>query len=263
MPESMLDIQQLHFSYQTGLPLFQDIDLQISPAEFIGIIGPNGAGKSTLIKLIGGLLEPGRGNIFLDQKPIQSYSKKNLARMIGYVPQSVDLVFDLIVHEVVKMGRYPYLRGMFHEDDGDQAEVASALQRMDLQGLQNRPFSALSGGEKQRVIIASVLAQQAKILLLDEPTSSLDLKHQQSIYRILKKLSREERKTIIIVTHDINLAAQFCERLILLDKGAVLADGPPDQVLQFQLIQKVYGVKVYIDVNPFTKSLYIIPFDTQ
>jgi iron complex transport system ATP-binding protein len=263
MSEAMLDIQQLHFSYQTGPPLFQGIDLHISPAEFIGIIGPNGAGKSTLIKLIGGLLEPGQGHILLDQKAIQAYPKKELARMIGYVPQSVDLAFDFIVHEVVKMGRYPYLRGMLHEDNGDQAEVASALQRMDLQGLQNRPFSALSGGEKQRVIIASVLAQQANILLLDEPTSSLDLKHQQSIYRILKKLSREERKTIIIVTHDINLAAQFCERLILLDKGAVLADGPPDQVLQFQLIQKVYGVKVYIDVNPFTKSLYIIPFDTQ
>ena len=134
---------------------------------------------------------------------------------------------------------------------------------MDLNTFTDRSFTQLSGGEKQRVLIASALAQEPNLLLLDEPTSALDLKHQQSIYRRLKELSLNEGKTIVIVTHDINLAAQFCSRLILLNEGQITKDGTPDDVLKFPTIEEVYGVQVYIDVNPFTDSIYILPFDTK
>jgi iron complex transport system ATP-binding protein len=148
-------------------------------------------------------------------------------------------------------------------DEGAHFAVEYALETMDLKTMRHRSFLTLSGGEKQRTVIASALAQQTDIILLDEPTSSLDLKHQQQIYRILRRLTRDENKLVLLVTHDINLSAQFCNRLILLDKGRIIADGPPHEVLKFQLIQQVYGVKVYIDVNPFTDTVYILPYDTK
>jgi iron complex transport system ATP-binding protein len=263
MSEKILTIHNLVYSYNQKEKVIKDISLEVLSGEFVGIIGPNGAGKSTLIKLAGGLLQSSADQILIQTRSMESFTKKQLARLIGYVPQEIEMPFSFSVRQVVEMGRYPFLSGLLHEDKSLEQEVDRAMAAMDLHPLADREFYALSGGEKQRTIIASVLAQQANILLLDEPTSSLDLKHQQGIYRTLKRLTEEEKKTILIVTHDINLAAQFCNRLILMDKGAIKADGSPDKVLQFQLIQKVYGVKVYIDVNPLTKSIYIIPYDTQ
>jgi iron complex transport system ATP-binding protein len=263
MSHPLIRVQNLCFSYEELKDILIDISIDINEGEFVGIIGPNGAGKSTLIKLIAGLLQSNHSTITLSSKNIVDYQAKQLAQILGYVPQKVEIPFTFTVQQVVEMGRFPYLQGIFHQDVYKEQEVDIAMKWMDLVGLRNRSFSTLSGGEQQRAIIASVLAQQAKVLLLDEPTSALDLKHQQGIYRILKRLADEEGKTIIIVTHDINLAAQFCKRLILVNKGKIIADGLPDQVLQFQLIQQVYGVKVYIDVNPMTKSLYILPYDTQ
>lgn len=263
MSDSLIQVKNLSFAYDNGNNILTDISLNINEGEFTGIIGPNGAGKSTLIKLVVGLFQPRDGQILLNEKNILNYQHKELAQLMGYVPQKVEIPFTFTVQQVVEMGRFPYLQGIFHQDIDAGGEVDKALKWMDLNGLALRSFSTLSGGEQQRAIISSVLAQQAKLLLLDEPTSALDLKHQQGIYRVLKNLAEEECKTIIIVTHDINLAAQFCKRLILMDKGRIIADGPPDKVLQFQLIQQVYGVKVYIDVNPLTKSLYILPYDTK
>ena len=263
MFNQLIQAQNISFTYDEEDSILTDISLDINECEFVGIIGPNGAGKSTLIKLLAGLLHLDSGQIILDEKKISDYQHKELARLMGYVPQTVEIPFTFTVQQVVEMGRFPYLQGIFHQDIDTGSEVDKAMHWMDLNGLASRSFSTLSGGEQQRAIIASVLAQQAKLLLLDEPTSALDLKHQQGIYRILKNLAEKERKTIVIVTHDINLAAQFCKRLILMDRGKIIADGPPDQVLQFQLIQQVYGVKVYIDVNPLTKSLYILPYDSK
>jgi iron complex transport system ATP-binding protein len=263
MSDQLIQIKNLSFAYEEHNNILDDISIDINEGEFVGIIGPNGAGKSTLIKIIAGLLQSNQAKITLNGTHISDYKPKQLAQILGYVPQKVEIPFSFTVHQVVEMGRFPYLQGIFHQDVDTGQEVDKAMQRMDLIEMQNRSFSTLSGGEQQRAIISSVLAQQARLMILDEPTSALDLKHQQGIYRILKRLADEEGKTIVIVTHDINLAAQFCERLILMDKGKIIADGPPDQVLQFQLIQQVYGVKVYIDVNPLTKSLYILPYDTQ
>ncbi|MEJ2546031.1 MAG: heme ABC transporter ATP-binding protein [Calditrichaceae bacterium] len=273
MSDQLIQIKNLSFAYEEHNNILDDISIDINEGEFVGIIGPNGAGKSTLIKIIAGLLQSNQAKITLNGTHISDYKPKQLAQILGYVPQKVEIPFSFTVHQVVEMGRFPYLQGIFHQDVDTGQEVDKAMQRMDLIEMQNRSFSTLSGGEQQRaiissvlaqqarlmILISSVLAQQARLMILDEPTSALDLKHQQGIYRILKRLADEEGKTIVIVTHDINLAAQFCERLILMDKGKIIADGPPDQVLQFQLIQQVYGVKVYIDVNPLTKSLYILP----
>ena len=263
MSDPLIQVKNISFAYDEQDNILANISFDINEGEFIGIIGPNGAGKSTLIKLLAGLLHLSSGTIVLNGKNVANYLPKQLAQIMGYVPQTVEIPFTFTVQQVVEMGRFPYLQGIFHQDIDTGQEVDKAMQWMDLNGLSSRSFSTLSGGEQQRAIIASVLAQQARLLLLDEPTSALDLKHQQGIYRILKRLAEEEGKTIIIVTHDINLAAQFCKRLILMDKGKIVADGSPDQVLQFQLIQLVYGVKVYIDVNPLTKSLYILPYDSQ
>ena len=263
MFNQLIQIKNLSFTYENQKNILSDISVDINEGEFVGIIGPNGAGKSTLIKLTAGLLKSNHDNITLSGKDISDYQPKQLAQLLGYIPQKVEMPFGFTVQQIVEMGRFPYLQGIFHQDMDTEQEVDKAMRWMDLTGLRHRLFSTLSGGEQQRAVIASALAQQAKIMLLDEPTSALDLKHQQGIYRILKRLANEENKTIIIVTHDINLAAQFCKRLILMDNGKIVADGPPDQVLQFRLIQQVYGVKVYIDVNPLTKSLYILPYDTQ
>lgn len=263
MVKPILNISNLFFSFGDSGEVLSGINLTVGSGEIVGIIGPNGAGKSTLIRLITGLHHLRRGQIKIMDRAIGSYSKKELALQVGYVPQNVDISFAFSVEEVIAMGRYPHLQGLVQNDADGRAAIESALDWMDLQALRRRPFNELSGGEKQRTIIASVLAQQAGLLCLDEPTSALDLHHQQSINRILGRLAREEQKTIIVVTHDINLAAQFCSRLVLLDKGRLAADGRPDQVLQFSLIEQVYGVKVYIDINPFTKSLYILPYDTK
>ena len=263
MTKLLINLEKISFTYEEQKNILSEISFGINEGEFVGIIGPNGAGKSTMIKIMAGLLDPNDGQIILKQKNLSAYPPKELARILGYVPQKVEIPFTFTVEQVVEMGRFPYLRGVFHQDVDTENEVEKALQWMDLKSLTSRSFSTLSGGEQQRTVIASVLAQQAELLLLDEPTSALDLKHQQGIYRILKRLAEEEGKTIIIVTHDINLAAQFCKRLILMNKGSVIADGLPDQVLQFQLIQQVYGVKVYIDVNPMTKSIYILPYEKR
>jgi ABC-type cobalamin/Fe3+-siderophores transport system ATPase subunit len=258
----MLKIKELSFAY-SDKSLFEDISFEIEAAENVAIIGPNGSGKSTLIKLIAGLLKPQSGIIKIDDKQIDDYKRVNLAKNMAYVPQNVDISFNFSVFDVVKMGRYPYSENLMVRDpDGDKI-VQQAIETMGIAHLTERKFSEISGGEKQRAVIASALSQKAQLLLLDEPTSALDYKHQQEIYTLLKHLSRDEGKTVLIVTHDINLAAQFCDKLILLNEGRIVRMGSAEEVLKFPVIEEIYGVKVYIDINPFTKSLYILPYELK
>lgn len=258
----MLKTEKLNFSY-TDKPFLENISLQINDGQYVGIIGPNGSGKSTLVKLFAGLLHPDTGNVQIQTNNLKSHTRKQIARMMAYVPQSVEISFDFPVKDVVAMGRFPHSQNLLLKDEQSLAVVNQVIKNMHLEPLQERSFTELSGGEKQRAVIASALAQETNLLLLDEPTSALDLKHQQEIYMILKKLARDEKKTVVVVTHDINLAAQYCDRLILLSHGKIVRDGSPGDVLRFPVIQEVYGVKVYIDINPFTDSLYILPYDLQ
>lgn len=258
----MLKIQNLSFSY-SSLPFLENITLYIEPGENVGIIGPNGSGKSTLVKLIAGILEPSAGQIYINQQQLADLQRKSAARLMAYVPQTVEVSFNFLVNDVVAMGRFPHAETLLIKDKNYNNAVNSAIAKMNLEEMRYRPFSDLSGGEKQRTVIASALAQESNLLLLDEPTSALDLKHQQEIYNLLRHQCREEKKTVIVVTHDINLAAQFCDRLILLNHGKIIKDGSPGEVLKFQIIQDVYGVNVYIDINPFTKSIYILPYELR
>ena len=256
----MFEIRNLNFSYGTDLVL-KNITFSATAGEFIAIIGPNGAGKSTLIKLMDGILVSGGSDIYLEEKTLTDYSRKELARKIAYLPQDSKFAFSYTVKDVVMMGRFPYLKGVFAYTAEDIRVVKDVMTLMEINHFETRYFNELSGGEKQRVLIASALAQQPKIILLDEPTTALDLHHQIAIYRILKKLQKEQHITIIVVTHDINLAAQYCERMALMGKGMIIRDDTPKEVLQFNLLQETFGVKVYIDINPLTDSLYILPYE--
>lgn len=258
----MLEVQHLSFGYTDQL-LFSDLSFSLQPGEMVGIIGPNGAGKTTLLKNLTGLFQHNwDGQILLDNRPLTEFPPRERAKKIGYVPQESDIPDFFTVEEVVALGRFPYRSSFFHPDRSGLDIMNQAMATMELTDLRQRPFGKLSGGEKQRAIIASVLAQQANLIFLDEPTSALDLKHQQSIYKALQTLTRDFNKTMVIVTHDINLASQYCSRLMLMAEGRVIRDGAPAEVLQFPLIQQTYGVQVYIDINPFNQALYIIPYDT-
>jgi iron complex transport system ATP-binding protein len=255
----MLELKNAYFSYGAN-EILKNISLHISGGEFITIIGPNGSGKSTLLKVINGILKPKMDAIYLNNISLKKYTRKHLAQIIAYVPQETEFAFPYSVHEVVRMGRFPYLSALSFYSYEDEKIVFESLERLDILKFVNRNFNELSGGEKQRVVIASALAQQPKIVLLDEPTSALDLHHQISIYRILKELQKERNLTPIVVTHDINLVTQYCERMVLLNNGSILNEGSPKEVLRFQIIQDTFGVKVYIDINPMTGTLYILPY---
>jgi len=256
----MLEIKNLNFSYGNN-PVLKQITFSVTAGEFIAIIGPNGAGKSTLIKMIDGILHGGQSDILLNGVPINAFSRKELAQKIAYLPQDGKFSFAFTVREVVMMGRFPYLKGVLTYTAEDVYIVKEMMTLMEIDQFADRGFNELSGGEKQRVLIASALAQQPNIILLDEPTSALDLHHQIAIYHILKKLQKEQNLAIIVVTHDINLAAQYCERMTLMGNGMIIRDDTPENVLQFNLLQEIFGVKVFIDINPLTNSLYILPYE--
>jgi len=187
----MLKLDKVNFSYSSS-PFIEDISLHIKEGENVAIIGPNGSGKSTFIKLIAGLLKPDFGEIIIQKTSIKILSQKQIAKRMAYVPQNVEVKFNFAVKQVVSMGRYPHEQNLLIQDKESEKVVEQALEKTELTHLKERNFSELSGGEKQRAIIASALAQQTNLLLLDEPTSALDLKHQQGIYNLLKELCINE-----------------------------------------------------------------------
>jgi len=258
----MLEIKNLNFKYAERQVL-TEISCKINRGEFVGIIGPNGAGKTTLLKLIDALMYPPQNAIYFNGTSLHSFDRKSLARSVAYVPQELEVIFGYSVQDVVRMGRFPHLTGVGFLSERDEKIVTDSIELMDVTRFIDRKFNELSGGERQRVIIASALAQEPDIILLDEPTSALDLHHQIEIYKILKREQTANKLTVIVVTHDINLAAQFCDRLILMHEGKILSDGIPNEVLQFNMLQNVFGVKVYIDINPLTQSIYVLPYADQ
>jgi iron complex transport system ATP-binding protein len=256
---NILRIDNLTFAYREQ-PVLEEVSVAFGASEFVGIIGPNGAGKSTLLKHMAGVLLSPEERIFIHDQSLNRIPRRKLARTIAYLPQEVDFVFSFTVDEVLRMGRFPHTQGIRIYSERDEQVIDQVSAMLNVHHFRARGFADLSGGEKQRVLIASALAQEPGLLLLDEPTSALDLHHQLGIYQILRSEQVSRGLTVVVVTHDINLAAQFCTRMILMDQGRILRDGPPDQVLQFQTLQDVFGVKVYIDINPMTRSLYILPY---
>jgi iron complex transport system ATP-binding protein len=241
----ILKVENLSFGYTPQSAILKNFNFEIEQGSFVCIAGPNGAGKTTLLNLLCGLLSPNEGYIEVDTAPIDSYSVKKLAQKIAVVRQEFVPVFDFTVKETVSMARTPYLGRLGFETKQDIDIVKEALQITDTAQFASRPLANLSGGERQRVFIARAFAQDTPILLLDEPTSLLDLKHQVAIYDLLKTAQRQKGKTIVAVTHDINLAAQYCEKVLLLGTDRSYRAGSTENVFSTEQIEKIFGVKTF------------------
>lgn len=241
-----LVVDDCSFSYSSQLVLDQ-ISMQISKGEVVSIVGPNGSGKSTLLRCICRVLQPKGGVVYLNNQDVAHLKPRELARLLGYVPQSGAEVFPLTVYEAVLLGRKPYLS--WGVGPKDREIVDRILRFMKIDEFALKYINEMSGGEKQRVLIARSLAQEPEVLLLDEPTSNLDIKHQLEVLGLLQKFAREGGMTVIMVLHDLNLASRFSEKLVLISEGKVFASGPPAAVLNPANISAVYGVEADVDQN--------------
>ena len=251
MPRGIYQIEGVSFRYETDWVL-REVGLDIEPGGWLGILGPNGSGKSTLLKVMASLLQPQAGTVTLLDRPLARWSRRELARVVGMVPQESFFLYPYSVMEVVLMGRHSEKRAWEFDSPADLAIGQAVLDQVGLLSYQARSIHALSGGERQRVVIARALAQQPKVLLLDEPTAFLDLHHQLQIYRILKQLSREAGISLVVVSHDLNLAAQFCDRVVVLNHGELVRMGTPEEVLTTSLIEEIYGCQTLVDAHPVT-----------
>ncbi|MGV9171533.1 MAG: ABC transporter ATP-binding protein [Promethearchaeia archaeon] len=248
----MIEVKNLNYAY-TEKPVLKGISFNISRGEFVGIVGPNGSGKSTLLKAIIGILKPQKGEIILNDKNLNEYSGRDIAKKIGYVPQSSNRVFPTTVFDTVLMGRKPYINWM--ETTRDKKIVAEALDLLNLGEFALRDINELSGGERQKVFIARALVQQPEYFILDEPTNNLDLRHKLEVLNILEQLTKINA-SVIVAIHDLNLALQFCKRIIVLKNGKIFADGDKN-ILTPENIEKVYGVSVNVVEN--ANNYIIIP----
>jgi len=247
-----LEARDLAFAYEKGLDVFSGVGGAVPSGTVLGIVGPNGSGKSTLLRVLCGLLKPRAGKVTLDGRPLRSFSGIERARRIAFLPQAVNPAFALTVFEVVCLGRYPHvgaLRGLRRHD----FEVAErCLKDTSTDALGRRDFMTLSGGERQRVLLASILAQEPNLLLLDEPTSSLDIHHQIEIFALLRRLAGEGYG-VAVVTHDLNHAARFCDRLLLLSAHrGLLAAGEPEEVLTEARLTAAYEASIRVARHPIT-----------
>jgi len=252
-----LKVNNLYGGYLKS-PVLKDISFEIKEQDFVGIIGPNGSGKSTLLKILSRTLVPQKGEILLDGEHIRNYPLKQFCRKVAFVPQNTGVNFSFTVLEIVLMGRIPYLKRMQFETRHDFEIAENALRLTDTLSLKDKLIDQLSAGERQRVIIARALAQEPTLLLLDEPTSHLDIGHQIQILDLLKKLNREQKLTIAVVIHDLNLAGEYCNRMILLNEGAIFKQGAPVEVLTYQNIEKVYKTIVVVNTNPINAKPYVL-----
>ena len=246
---SLICGQNICFSYTDRL-ILDDFSFTIDEAQIVALIGPNGSGKTTLLKIINGILSPDRGNILIDGKDTGQWSRQELAKAVAIVPQENLSIFPFYAEEIVLMGRFPHLGSYHFEDKKDYRIAHEAMEKTDSFAFAGRRYDELSAGERQRVLIARALAQEPKILLLDESTVFLDLKHQVQFLSLLRQLNKAQQLTVIFVTHDINLAASHADRVILLYSGKNYAIGNPAEVITAANIKEVYDVDVLVDQNP-------------
>jgi len=266
----LLRADNLRFAYGRDNPVLDDVSLSVGTGAMLGLIGPNGSGKTTTMKLLAGTLVPTGGQVTLDGVDLRSLPRKQLARRVAVVPQDTHLAFDFTALEVALMGRYPYLGPFELEGPEDEALARRALAQTSTEHLASRSFGTLSGGERQRVIIASALAQFERVanlpstpgnrvLLLDEPTASLDLHHQLELTALLRRLHDEQPLTMVVSTHDLNLAAALCSELILLKNGRPLVVGPTASVLTRENIRALYDVDADVRLHALAGHLTVVP----
>jgi len=238
--------------------ILKEISFNISPGDFLGIIGPNGSGKSTLLRTATKIITPFNGDIIVKDRHIKDISFNEMARVLAVVPQDVFFFFPFSVMDIVLMGRIPYAKNRFSLQSKDDENIAlEALESVGAIGLKDRFINELSGGERQRVIIAKALAQRPEILFLDEPTTHLDIGHQVEIFALIRRLNKESGLTIVTILHDLNLASEYCDKLILLNEGRIRKIGPPREVLDYKIIEEVYKTCVIVKENPLTSRPHV------
>jgi len=256
----LLDARDLTIAYDRRIAV-ADLTLTLKPGEITAIIGPNGAGKSTLLRALNGQIRPSVGTIFLDGQPLERLNRRSISRRIAVVAQEAELRFPVTVLEFVLGGRFAWATnsGWGWETEHDLTIADAVIRETELSELSGRLMNELSGGERQRALMARALATEAPILLLDEPTANLDLSHQATLLALVRNRCDRNEAAALVITHDINLAAQFADNLLLMKVGRALHSGPPEQVLQPQILQDVFAVKVLVDAHPVTGGPRVTP----
>ncbi len=260
-PYPHLKVDGVTFGYERQ-PLLYDIHLQVQAGEMIGLLGPNGSGKTTLLRLLSGVFRPQQGKVFLEGRDIQQWGGRGAAQRIAVVPQELHMPFAFTVEQMVSLGRTPFVNFMGTQNKEDHDIIEDALQATGIDALAERIFNQLSGGERQRVMIAMALAQQPKLLLLDEPTSHLDIKYQIETLELVQHLNRQRGVTVIAAMHDLNLAARYFSRLLLFQRG-IVADAGPAEVLESGLLSRVYDVNVQVGILRGAEHLSVLPPGTE
>lgn len=247
-----LEAKEITAGYDRSKDILQAVSVAVETGQFVGLLGPNGSGKSTLLRVLTRVLSPRLGTIHLDGREIARWTPLEIAKRVAFVPQQEPAAFDFTVREVVLMGRYPHHARFRGDTAEDHAIVDRALQECDALALQDRPVTQLSGGEHRRVLLARALAQQTPLLLLDEPTAHLDVTHQAELLVTVRRLCREENKGALAALHDLNQAAEFCDRLVLVSRGRVIAEGTPEAVMTPDHMRLAYQAEACIGPNPIT-----------
>jgi iron complex transport system ATP-binding protein len=257
MSMTALQMNRVTFSYSNSAVL-RDMDLCVRKGEMVGLIGPNGAGKTTLIRLISGILVAKQGEVQIDGLDTKKMKRSTIAREVAVVPQQFNMPFAYRVEEVIMLGRTPFMKPFRDSSAKDRDVIATTMDTVGIKHLEGRCFSELSGGERQKVVLAMALVQETGLLLLDEPTAHLDISHQVEILELLADMNQKGHLTVIAAMHDLNLASAYFRRLVLLKDGAIIADGSPDQVLTSGTIAMAYSVPVYVDKHPVTGTPYVV-----
>lgn len=253
-----LECRQLGFTYASQGTArrdfaIRDLSFEVQAGETFGVIGPNASGKTTLVRLLSKVLEPSTGRVLLAGEDLAGLTRAAVARQVAIVPQDVPRGFPHTVEELVLMGRFPRAPGRFFEGAEDRAAARRAMETVGVMDLRGAPLDRLSGGERQRVMLARALAQEPRLLVLDEPTAHLDLRYQAECAGLLRRLGREAGLTIVLVSHDLGFAAELCDRLLLMADGAPVRVGPPEAVIDEAVLEAAYGCRVIVDKHPVSR----------
>ncbi len=253
-----LEARDLDFAFGPRTVL-RGVSLSVRAGEVVGLVGPNGSGKSTIVRIVSGVLSGYGGSARLAGREVSDTPARELARVLAVVPQEPVFGFAFRAREIVLMGRHPHLAGLAFESDRDLALAERALERCGVLDLAERSIHELSAGERQRIVFARALAQEPQVLVLDEPASFLDIRHQVELYDVVRELAARERVAVLTVLHDLNLAAEYCDRIYLLRDGRVEADGSSAEVLTYANLKRVFDTDVYVDRNALTGKLLVVP----
>ena len=246
----MLEVKDIRFSYKK--PVLDGVSFNAHDGDVVAVLGPNGSGKSTLLKTIVGILKPASGSLSVDGHDLSKLSRRHAARLIGYVAQDSAILFPVTAMEYVLQGRFAYGRLIGFESDEDVRAVNRAMELTETESFKSRPVGELSGGERQRVMFARAIASRPRVLVLDEPAANLDIAHQVKMLGVMKRLAREQNMAVVLVTHELNLAAEFATRILMLMSGRVLAFGEPADVMTENKLRELFGASLMVDPNPMS-----------